>query len=65
VVPLAGFCVVFICDLVLTCKKKKKELQLKNVLIKVSYQLIHRRKGDRRKVHRRYGVAEMSHSELC
>jgi len=59
-VPLAGFCVVFICDLVLTCKKKKKELQLKNVLIKVSYQLIHRRK-----VHRRYGVAEMSHSELC
>ena len=61
VVSLAGICVVFICDLALTCKKRQ-ELKLENVLIKVSYQLIHRRNVHGRKVHRRIGVAEMSHS---
>jgi len=37
VVSLAGICVLFICDPDLTCKKKKKELKFKNVLIKISY----------------------------
>jgi len=70
VVSLAGICVVFICDLVLTCKKKKeKKVKIDKFLIKVSYQLIHRRnvhrrKDDHRKVHRRIGVAEMSHSVI-
>jgi len=54
--PLAGICVVFICDLVLTCKKR--ELKLKNLLIKVSYQLIHRRK-----VHRRIDIFETASPE--
>ena len=39
--------------------KKGQELKLENVIIKVSYQLIHRRK-----VHRRYSIPEMSHSEV-